>query len=112
MEVHRHLGPGLLESIYEDCLCDELSSAGMKYISQVEVPLVYKGKDLGRRFRMDLVVENVLVVEIKSLPQILPVHEAQLQSYLRLSRLAIGLLLNFNVAYLRDGIRRRSGQTG
>ena len=108
IDVHYDLGPGLLEAIYEDCLCEELSRAGVTYARQVEVPLVYRGRDLSRRFRIDLIAEGSLIIEIKSLPHIMPVHEAQLESYLRLSGVGLGLLLNFNVARLRDGIRRRT----
>jgi GxxExxY protein len=108
MEVHRHLGPGLLEAVYEECLCEELSGAGITFRRQVSLPLTYKGKDLGRQFRIDLIVQEQLVVEAKALTHILPVHEAQLQSYLRLAGLPLGLLLNFNEGRLKDGIRRRS----
>ena len=90
MEVHRQLGPGLLEAVYEECLCDELSNAGIAFTRQVSLPLTYKGKDLGRRFRIDLIVQGKLVVEAKALTHILPVHEAQLQSYLRLAGLPLG----------------------
>jgi GxxExxY protein len=108
MEVHRHLGPGLLEAVHEECLCEELSHAGIMFARQVSLPLTCKGKDLGRHFQVDLIIQEQLVVEAKALTHILPVHEVQLQSCLRLSGLPLGLLLNFNEARLKDGIRRRS----
>jgi GxxExxY protein len=106
MEVHRHLGPGLLERLYEECLCDELTAAGMGYVRQQALPVIYKGKTLNGFYRVDLVVEDELAVEIKSAPQVLPVHEAQLQTYLRLSGLKLGLLINFHTGQLKDGVRR------
>jgi GxxExxY protein len=106
IDVHRHLGPGLLESAYEECLCFELAQAGIAYRRQVPLPIVYKDIRLDCGYRMDIVVENELIVEIKSFERILPVHEAQMLTYLRLSRLRAGLLMNFNNVVLKDGLRR------
>lgn len=104
--VHRELGPGLLESIYEEALTIELATSGLRFVRQVEMPVVYKGTPLSGSFRLDLVVENKVVVELKALEAILPVHEAQLLSYLRMGGWEVGLLINFKTALLRDGIRR------
>ncbi len=106
IEVHRHLGPGLLESVYETCLCDELASAGLSLARQRSLPIIYKGKTLDRHYLMDIIVEEALVIEVKAIHQILPIHEAQLQTYLRLSGLQLGLMLNFNTIQMKDGIRR------
>ncbi len=106
IEVHRHLGPGLLESAYEDCLCFELDAAGLVFRRQVELPVVYKGMPLAASYRLDILIANRLVVEVKSVERILAVHEAQLLTYLRLSGHRAGLLLNFNHAVLKEGIRR------
>jgi GxxExxY protein len=106
IEVHRQLGPGLLESIYLACLTREMASQGIEFEQEVELPIVYKGVELGRGYRIDLIVEHRLVVEVKSVQQVLPVHRAQLLTYLRLTRLRAGLLLNFNSAVLKDGIVR------
>ena len=105
--VHRELGPGLLESAYEECLCHELTLRGITYERQVPLPVVYKGVRLDCGYRIDLVVEDTVVVELKAVDVFLPVHEAQLLTYLRLTDKRIGLLLNFNVPALRDGIIRR-----
>ncbi len=104
--VHRELGPGLLESIYEEALTIELAASGLRFVRQVEMPVVYKDTPLSGSFRMDLVVENKVVVELKAVEAILPVHEAQLLSYLRMGGWEVGLLINFKTALLRDGIRR------
>ena len=106
IEVHKTLGPGLLESIYEAALCQELNSVGLGFVRQQKLPVVYKGQALDCEFRMDLVVENALVVEIKAVQALLPLHEAQLLTYLKLSGLRAGLLLNFSEVRLIDGIRR------
>jgi GxxExxY protein len=106
IEVHRHLGPGLLESAYEDCLCHELALAGIPHQRQVPLHVRYKGLEVGSAYRLDVVVAGSLILEIKSVERLLPVHEAQLLTYLRLSFLRTGLLLNFNHAVLKDGIRR------
>ena len=106
MEVHKHLGPGLLESAYEECLCRELSLRGIPFQRQVELPVEYKGIRLNVGYRMDLVVKDSLVVELKAVEKLEPIHEAQLLTYLRLSGMRIGLLINFNVPVLKDGIKR------
>ena len=106
IDVHRTLGPGLLESVYETCLCDELANAGLGFVRQQKLPVFYKGRSLDQEFKLDIVVENTVVVEVKSIQAIHPVHEAQLHTYLKLSGLHIGLLLNFNEARLIDGLRR------
>jgi GxxExxY protein len=106
IEVHRRLGPGLLESSYEECLCYELRQAGLRFERQMSLPVVYKSIRLDCGYRIDLMVEGVLVVELKTVDAILPVHRAQLLTYLKLTGFHTGLLLNFHVAVLRDGIRR------
>ena len=106
IEVHRELGPGLLESAYEECLCHELQLRGLAFQRQVDLPVVYKGIRLDCGYRADLVVEDRVVLELKTVEKIMPVHEAQLLTYLRLSAKRVGLLLNFNSAVLRDGIKR------
>ncbi len=104
--VHRALGPGLLESAYEACLAYELNEAGLNVERQKEVPVVYRGVHLDCGYRIDLLVNGLVVVELKSVDQLVPIHEAQLLSYLKLSGCRVGLLLNFNVRLLRDGIKR------
>jgi GxxExxY protein len=106
IEVHRHLGPGLLESAYEMCLCYELSQLGVKFERQVPLPVAYKGVKLDCGYRLDLVIDNQVVVEIKTVETLLPVHQAQLLTYLKLSRKRIGLLLNFNEPVLKRGLKR------
>jgi len=106
IEVHRHLGPGLLESAYEECLCFELNQSGTEYRRQVSLPVIYKDVRLDCGYRMDIVVERALILEIKAIDRITPVHEAQMLTYLRLSGLQVGLLLNFNNVALRHGMRR------
>jgi len=106
IEMHRHLGPGLLESAYEECLCFDLSEAGVSYMRQVPLPVVYKGVRLDCGYRMDIVVDNKLVVELKAVEQIAPIHKAQLLTYLRLSGHRVGLLMNFNAVVLTDGLHR------
>ena len=106
MEVHRALGPGLLESAYEECLCFELTSHGIPFGRQVPLPVIYKSVHLDCAYKMDLVVQGLLVVELKTVDRILPVHEAQLLTYLRLSGITTGLILNFHMPVLKDGIRR------
>ncbi|HOT13955.1 MAG TPA: GxxExxY protein [Bacteroidales bacterium] len=107
IEVHKELGPGLLESVYEICLMEELKNRNIKAINQVKLPVSYKGKELNKEFIIDILVENELVIELKSVEEILPVHEVQLLTYLRLADKKLGLLINFNVPALKDGIRRR-----
>jgi GxxExxY protein len=106
IEVHRCLGPGLLESIYLECLCHELRIRNIAFEREVPLPLRYKGLVVEHRYRLDLLVEGCVVVELKSVEKLLPIHEAQLLSYLKLKQLPLGLLLNFNVATLRSGIVR------
>ncbi len=106
IEVHRHLGPGLLESAYEECLSWELSQAGLTVRRQVPLPVVYKEVRLDIGYRLDLVVKDQLVIELKRVEKLLPIHEAQLLTYLKLSGLRTGLLLNFNSTVLKDGIKR------
>jgi len=106
IEVHRRLGPGLLESAYEACLCYELSLKSLKIERQKALPIVYRDVKLDSGYRLDLVVENEVVVEIKSVSKLLPIHEAQQLSYLKHNGRGRGLLINFNVKLLKDGIRR------
>jgi len=106
IEVHRHLGPGLLESAHETCLAYELQELGLSLERERALPLVYKEIRLDQGYRVDLLVERKVIVELKVVEQIAPVHEAQVLSYLRFSGCRIGLLLNFNVKLLKDGIRR------
>lgn len=106
MKVHSALGPGLLESAYETCLKHELVKRGLEVESQVELPVLYDGVKLNVGYRIDLLVSNAIVVELKSVDKIAPIHEAQLLSYLKLSNLQVGLLINFNVIHLKDGIKR------
>jgi len=105
IEVHRNLGPGLLESIYDKAMCYEVGRNGMKYQSQVSIPILYKGNILGDH-RLDLIVEDAIIAEHKAVDRLDPVFKAQLLSYLRLTNKKLGLLINFNVPYLRDGIQR------
>ena len=107
IEVHRLLGPGLLESAYEECLCHELHLRGLSFERQVELPVAYKGLQLDCGYKMDLIVENEVVLELKAVEKILPVHEAQLLTYLKLSGKHVGLLINFNAPLLTQGIIRR-----
>jgi hypothetical protein len=107
IEVHRTLGPGLLESVYESCLCHELHLAAVPFARQQRLPLRYKNAELSLNYQVDLIVSGTLIVEIKSVTAITPVHEAQLLTYLRLSGIRLGLLLNFNTPVLKDGIKRR-----
>ncbi len=107
LDVHRTLGPGLLESAYEECLCHELNLRHIPFERQRPLPLDYKGRRLDCRYRLDIVVWDTVLVEVKAVDSLLPIHEAQLLTYLRLGGWKIGLLMNFNVAILGDGIRRR-----
>jgi GxxExxY protein len=106
INVHKHLGPGLLESVYEECLCFDLANGGLEFERQMAIPVVYRGTMLDAGFRADIVVADQLILEIKSTEGILRVHEAQLLTYLRLSGRKVGLLMNFNVIRLKDGLRR------
>ena len=107
IEVHRHLGPGLLESAYRRCLMQELSLRGISFESELPVPLQYKGMQLESGYRLDLLIRDAVVVETKSVEALAKVHEAQLLTYLRLGGWSVGLLINFNVEVLKNGIRRR-----
>jgi GxxExxY protein len=107
IEVHRHLGPGLLESSYQECLCRELALRKMPFVRQRPLPVEYKGFRLDCGYCLDLLVADAVVVEIKAVESILPVHEAQLLTYLRLGGWKVGLLINFNVQVLKHGVRRR-----
>ena len=106
IEVHKLLGPGLLESAYEECLCHELAIRRIHFEKQKPIPLVYKGTKLECGFRLDLLVEGRVVVELKSVDGLGPIHEAIILTYLRLSGHEVGLLINFNVPVLKDGVRR------
>lgn len=107
IEVHRELGPGLLESAYEECLCYELSQRGLSFRRQVELPVMYKSIRLDCGYIADLIVERTVLLELKSVDELHPVHDAQLITYLKVAKLKVGLLINFNVPVLKDGIRRR-----
>lgn len=106
INVHRALGPGLLESAYESCLIYDLGQAGLKVEQQKPIPVVYRNVKLECGYRLDLMVENEVVVEIKSVEKLLPIHKAQLMSYLKLADCRVGLLINFNVEVLKDGLQR------
>lgn len=106
MEVHRALGPGLLESVYEECLCFELKSMSLGFERQKILPIAYKDVKLDAGYRLDLVVEGKVIVELKCVEKIIPVHEAQIMTYLRLTRIRTGLILNFFTPVLKDGIKR------
>jgi GxxExxY protein len=107
IEVHRELGPGLLESAYEECFCHELHLRKLNFQRQVDLPVAYKNLKLDCGYRLDVIVENLVVVELKSIEHVLPVHHAQLLTYLRLSGKKVGLLINFNASVLKNGIVRR-----
>ena len=106
IEVHRYLGPGLLESTYEHCLAAELAMAGIPFVLRAPLPVIYKGRMVECGYRVDLFVDGRLIVEIKSVEALAPIHEAQLLTYMKLANVPLGLLLNFNVQLLKDGIRR------
>jgi GxxExxY protein len=106
MKVHSALGPGLLESAYEVCLAHELRKAGFDVRSQVELPVIYDGVRVDLGYRIDLLVNDAVIVELKCIEKIAPIHEAQILSYLKLSRKRIGLIINFHVRHLKDGIKR------
>jgi GxxExxY protein len=106
IEVHRTLGPGLLESSYRECLCRELSLRNIEFQRERRLPVQYKGIRLGCGYRLDVLAANLVVVEIKAVDALAPIHEAQLLTYLRLGGWKVGLLINFNVVVLKDGIRR------
>ncbi len=106
IEVHRALGPGLLESAYEECMCYEFRLRDFSFERQKPLPIIYKGNKLDCGYRLDIVVENAIILELKSCEKIEPIHKAQLLTYLKLSGLKLGLLLNFNVPLMREGITR------
>jgi GxxExxY protein len=106
IEVHKYLGPGLLESAYEECLCHELELRSLRLDRQKPLPVMYKSKKLDCGYRLDVVVENQIILELKSCEKIEPIHKAQLLTYLKLSNIKLGLLLNFNTPIMKDGIVR------
>ena len=106
IEIHRHLGPGLLESAYEECLCFELKQHDLSFERQKPLPLKYKSIELDCGYRIDILVEDKVIVELKCVDKINPIHEAQLLTYLRLSDKKVGLILNFYVSLMKDGVRR------
>jgi GxxExxY protein len=107
IEVHRILGPGLLESVYEYCLVEELRRNGLNVQRQVKLPIIYKGRNLEKDFLIDLLVEDKVVIELKAVEEVLPVHEVQLLTYLKLSEKKLGLLINFHVPILKQGVKRK-----
>jgi GxxExxY protein len=109
IEVHRKTGPGLLESVYAACLCFELEHAGIPLSRQVSIPVTCKGMPIPPGFRADILVDDIVILEIKAVPALLPAHDAQLQTYLRMSGIPVGLLLNFHAVRLKDGLRRFAG---
>lgn len=106
IEVHRHLGPGLLESAYEECLCEELTLRKISFKRQFPLPVTYKSRKLDIGYRIDLLVNDEVVVELKTIESVLPIHEAQTLTYMRLGGWQVGLILNFNVVVLKNGIKR------
>ena len=107
MEVHKALGPGLLESVYEECLCHELHLRGLRFQRQVTVPVIYKGVSLDCGYRLDLIVEDIVILELKCVERVLAIHEAQLLTYRKLLDKPVGFIINFNVPILRQGIVRK-----
>lgn len=106
-EVHRELGPGLLESVYEICLVSELESKGLFVERQLRIPVHYKGKQLQKKFLIDLMVERTIIIELKAVEMLLPVHEVQLLTYMKLANIKLGYLINFNVSLIKQGIKRK-----
>lgn len=106
-KVHKNLGPGLLESIYEECLAYELRNRGIKAEQQVSVPIVYEELQFEAGFRIDILVENEIVIELKACEKLLPVHEAQVLTYMKFKKATLGFLINFNVPLIKDGIHRK-----
>ena len=106
IEVHRHLGPGLLESAYEECLCHELHLRGLEFKRQVELPVLYKGLKLDCGYKMDLMVQDTVILELKVVEKLHPIHQAQLLTYMRMTGKQVGLLINFNVPLLTQGLIR------
>lgn len=109
-EVHKELGPGLLESVYEICLIDELRNLNLKVERQVKLPVTFKGKTLAKDFIIDLLVEDSIIIELKAVEILLPVHEVQLVTYMKLSDKRLGYLINFNVPLIKQGIKRKVNQ--
>lgn len=107
IEVHKELGPGLLESVYEACLMEELPNHNIRARNQVDLPIYYKGKKLNKEFKVDVLAEEEIILELKSVETVLPVHQEQLLTYLKLANKRLGLLVNFNVALLKNGIHRK-----
>jgi GxxExxY protein len=107
IEVHRALGPGLLESAYEECLCHELNLRGLRFLRQVSVPVKYKGINLDCGYQLDIIVEDIVILELKSIDRIASIHEAQLLTYMKLLTKPVGFIINFNVPVLRSGIVRK-----
>lgn len=107
IEVHKEMGPGLMESIYEECLESLLIENGLDVKRQVEFPLYFRDKELSKTFKLDMLVNNAVILELKSVEYLLPIHEAQLVSYLKLTNIKLGLLINFNEKYVTKGIRRK-----
>jgi GxxExxY protein len=106
IEVHRNLGPGLLESAYEECLCYEFDRRGIRYERQKPLPVTYKDTRLDCGYRLDVVVNDLVILELKAVDQIQPIHSAQVLTYLKLSNLKLGILINFNVTVLKNGVKR------
>jgi GxxExxY protein len=106
IEVHKNLGPGLLENTYKQCLAYELCSAGISFDMEVGLPVKYKSVNISCAYRIDLIIDKQLIIELKNVEKLLPVHEAQILTYMRLSNINIGLLINFNEKYLKNGIKR------
>jgi GxxExxY protein len=107
IEVHRALGPGLLESAYEECLCYELNLRGLRFLRQISVPVKYKGINLDCGYQLDIIVEDIVILELKSVDRIASIHEAQLLTYMKLLNKPVGFIINFNVPVLRSGIVRK-----
>jgi len=105
-QVHRRLGPGLLENIYELCLIEEFKNAQIQYQRQVDIPILYRGKAIDTALRLDLLIENHVVVELKAVEKLLPIHQAQLITHLKLAKYPVGLLVNFNVNMIQQGVKR------
>lgn len=106
LRIHKIMGPGLLESIYEECLCHEMTRRNLAFERQKELPLTYDGTPLNTSLRLDIVVENTIIIEVKSVDTLMPVHEAQLLTYLKMAQMKIGLLVNFNVPLIKHGVKR------
>ena len=107
IEVHKEMGPGLLESVYEHCLMAELGKKGIRAQSQVHLPIYYKGEKLNKNYIVDILVENEVIIELKCVEELHPIHEVQLVTYMKLSKKKLGYLMNFNVSHMMDGIKRK-----